>query len=114
MKLLFDENLSFRLPGLLADVYPGSTQVREVGLLGAEDRRVWDHAATGGFLLVSKDSDFYQRSLLYGAPPKVIWLRIGNAPTAAIAALLRERYVTIRHFADDATATLLPLRGLGW
>lgn len=113
MKLLFDENLSFRLPGALSDLYPGSAHIRELGLLGAEDRQIWEYAAAQGFLLVSKDADFYQRSLLYGAPPKVLWLRVGNAPTSAIAALLRERYVTIRHFADDAAATLLPLRGAG-
>lgn len=113
MKFLFDENLSFRLPRRLADIYPGSTHILDVGLLGAEDRRVWEYAAAEGFLLVSKDADFYQRSLLYGAPPKVLWLRIGNAPTSSIAALLRERYVIIRHFADDPAATLLPLRGLG-
>ena len=114
MKLLFDENLSFRLTHLLADTYPGSAHVRDAGLLGTEDRRIWEYAAERGFLLVSKDADFYQRSLMYGAPPKVIGLRIGNAPTSAIAAVLRERYVTVRRFAEDDRATLLPLRGTGF
>ena len=110
MKLLFDENLSFRLVQALADAYPGSTHVREVGLLGAEDRRIWTYAAEHGFMLVSKDTDFYQRSLLYGAPPKVIWLRVGNGPTSIIAALLRERYVVVRHFSEDGDSAFLPLR----
>ncbi|MGH8549800.1 MAG: DUF5615 family PIN-like protein [Methylococcales bacterium] len=85
MKLLFDENLSFRLARALADIYPNSAHVREIGLLGAEHKRIWKHAADQGFMLVSKDADFYQRSLLYGVPPKIIWLRIGNAPTSTIA-----------------------------
>ncbi len=110
MKLLFDENLSFRLAHALQDIYPGSTQVRDVGLLGAEDKRIWAYAAEHGYLLVSKDTDFYQRSLLYGSPPKIIWLRVGNAPTSTIAALLRERYVAIRRFAEDTEASFLPLR----
>lgn len=110
MKILFDENLSFRLAHALQDIYPGSTHVRDVGLLGSEDKRIWAYAAEYGFLLASKDTDFYQRSLLYGVPPKVIWLRVGNAPTSSTLALLRERYVLIQRFAEDADASFLPLR----
>jgi len=109
MKLLFDENLSFRLVAALADIYPGSAHVREVGLLGAEDSRIWEHAAQHGFLLVSKDTDFYDRSLIFGAPPKVVWLRTGNSTVLDTITLLRDRYIVIRHFAEDASATFLPL-----
>jgi predicted nuclease of predicted toxin-antitoxin system len=109
VKLLLDENLSFRLVGSLADAYPSSAHVRDLGLLGAPDEAIWRHAAEHGFVLTSKDADFYQRSVAYGSPPKVIWLRIGNAPTAAIAALLRERYVTIRRFCEDEESSFLPL-----
>ena len=110
MKLLFDENISYRLVYALQDLYPYSTHVRDVSLLGAEDERIWAYAAAYGFLLVSKDTDFYQRSLLYGVPPKVIWLRVDNAPTSRIVTLLRERYVMIRRFAEDSEASFLPLR----
>lgn len=110
MKLLFDENLSHRLVHVLADVYPDSAHVKGIGLLGAEDLRIWEHAAEQGFLLTSKDTDFYQRSVAFGAPPKVIWLRIGNAPTAAIAELLKHSRATIRSFYEDTEATFLPLR----
>lgn len=109
MKLLFDENLSFRLVAALADIYPGSAHMREVGLLGAEDSRIWEHAAQHGFLLVSKDTDFYDRSLIFGAPPKVVWLRTGNSTVLDTITLLRDRYIVIRHFAEDASATFLPL-----
>ena len=109
MKLLFDENLSFRLAAALADIYPDSKHVRELGLLGADDLRVWDHAAEHGFLLVSKDTDFYERSLVFGAPPKIIWLRTGNSTVNQTIALLRDHYIVIRHFAEDGTATFLPL-----
>lgn len=109
MKLLFDENLSFRLVAALADIYPESTHVREVGLLGADDLSIWNHAAKHGFLLVSKDTDFYERSLVFGAPPKIIWLRIGNCTVNETISLLRSQYIVIRHFAEDITATFLPL-----
>lgn len=109
MKLLFDENLSFRLVAVLADVYPGSAHVRDVGLLGGEDPAIWAYAADHGFLLVSKDTDFYDRSVLHGAPPKVLWLRTGNTSVAETADILRHQYILIRRFYDDPTATFLPL-----
>ena len=77
MKLLFDQNLSPRLLHLLADIYAQSIHVREVGLHDADDLVVWEYAKANGFAIVSKDSDFQQRSLLEGAPPKFIWLRVG-------------------------------------
>lgn len=109
MKLLFDENLSFRLVTVLADVYPGSAHVRELGLLGADDSVIWTHAAKNDFLLTSKDTDFYERSIVYGAPPKVIWLRIGNSTVSDTAAVLREQYILVRRFCEDPKATFLPL-----
>ena len=78
MKLLFDENLLPRLPGLLAGLFPGSLDARECGLLGLPDEDVWEYACHHGFAIISKDSDFQQRSLLYGPPPKIVWLRFGN------------------------------------
>lgn len=89
MKLLFDENLSFRLARELGNVCPESAHVRDVGLLGAGELRIWEHAAERDFVLVSKDTDFYQRSVAHGGPPKVIWLRVGNVPTSSVADLSR-------------------------
>lgn len=109
MKLLFDENLSFRLVSALADIFPESAHVRELGLLGADDLSIWSYAAKHGFLLASKDTDFYERSLMFGAPPKIIWLRVGNCTVNETIALLRSQYIVIRRFAEDTTATFLPL-----
>lgn len=62
MKLLFDENLSHRLVRILASEFPDSTHVRDIGLRGVEDARLWSHACAHGFAIVSKDSDFRERS----------------------------------------------------
>ncbi len=110
MKLLFDENLSFRLVDALNDIYPESTHVRQVGLLGADDLHIWNYAAEHGFLLVSKDTDFYERSLVFGAPPKIVWLRTGNISVQDTIAILRTQYIVIRHFSEDAIASFLPLK----
>lgn len=109
MSLLFDQNLSRRLVGLLAADYPGSEHVEGAGLLGADDLAVWNYAAAHGLMVVSKDSDFRHLALLHGPPPKVIWLRVGNGPTATVAALLSARVADVQAFAADPALALLVL-----
>ena len=89
MRLLFDENLAPRLANALSDVYPGSLHVTDCGLRGATDVEIWQYARDNGFVIVSKDSDFSQRSSLFGGAPKVIWLRIGNCTTSRADFVLR-------------------------
>lgn len=109
MSLLFDQNLSRRLVGLLAAEYPGSDHVESVGLLGADDLTLWNFAAGRGLVVVSKDSDFRHLALLHGPPPKVIWLRVGNGSTGVVAALLRARLADVQAFAADPALALLVL-----
>ena len=109
MKLLFDQNLSHRLVRALADAFPDCQHVRNVGLGEASDTQVWAYAQNNGYALVSKDSDFYQRSLVFGAPPKVIWIRLGNCSTADVAQVLREYAIAVEEFEADTTATFLVL-----
>ena len=109
MKLLFDENMSPKLAEFLRDEYPGSVHVRDAGLQGAADHQIWEYARDRGFVIVSKDDDFRQRSFLQGAPPKVIWLQVGNAGTAAIAELLRGEGAPLRAFESEEESALLIL-----
>ena len=102
MKLLFDQNLSFKLCERLADLFPGSEQVRSAGLDTADDRAVWDFAKANGFTVVSQDSDFADMAALFGAPPKVIWLRCGNQPTDFVERLFRNHRDAIVAFEKDA------------
>lgn len=109
MKLLLDENLSPRLVKLLSDLYPGSSHVRECHLERASDHQIWEYAGTNGFAIVSKDSDFEQRSVLEGHPPKVIWVRMGNCSTHAICELLRKYSPVIHTFDLDSVESILVL-----
>jgi len=109
MKLLFDQNLSPRLPRILANIYPESVHVREIGMRDATDTAIWEYAKTKDFVIVSKDSDFQARSLLYGSPPKFIWLRVGNCSLKPIEALLRNHSVAIHTFAQDLAQSHLML-----
>ncbi len=109
MKLLFDENLSPKLPRLLATPFPNSAHVRECGLLGLPDEDVWEYARANGFTIVSKDSDFQQRSLLYGHPPKIVWLRIGNSTRQQLVQLVTVHVQDIHALNADPFESLLVL-----
>jgi predicted nuclease of predicted toxin-antitoxin system len=109
MKLLFDENLSHKLPLLLEDLFPSSTHVRDVNLKAADDPRVWEYARDNSFILVSKDADMHQRSFLFGPPPKVVWVRLGNCSTSDVERLLRQNISTMIVFFDDPDASFLIL-----
>ncbi|MDH5586775.1 MAG: DUF5615 family PIN-like protein [Nitrospirota bacterium] len=110
MKLLFDENLSPRLITLLAVEFPLSAHLETLGMRGTTDVSIWDYAKKNSFAIVSKDNDFRQRAFVYGAPPKVIWLAIGNAGTWFIAELLRSRTPRIRSFLLDSEDSILVLK----
>ena len=108
MKLLFDENLSPRLPALLRDIYPGSSHVHLCGLGSADDATVWQYAKDNGFTIVSKDSDFQERSVILGFPPKFIWLRVPNCTSEAIQSLLRSAQPIVLEFdADEVESCLI-------
>lgn len=109
MKLLFDENLSPRLVPLLSDIYPGSVHVRDVALQNVADELVWQYAQENGLIIVSKDSDFHHRSLLFGFPPKVIWIRRGNCSVADIEEILRRFRVEVEQFWEDSLGAFLVL-----
>jgi len=105
MKLLFDQNLSFKLCQLLVDIFPGSSQVRLLGMDEAEDLVIWQYAKTNQFTIVSQDADFADMATLYAPPPRVIWLRCGNQPTEAIEKRLRDHAEAIADFEQDDMAT---------
>lgn len=109
MKLLFDQNLSYKLPRRLVDAFPICHHVDDFALGAADDSIIWQFARDNGFIIVSKDADFHQRSLLLGHPPKVIWLRVGNCPTYTIESLLRQYKIAIYTFQADRQETFLSL-----
>lgn len=109
MKLLFDENLSSKLPDRLSDLFPNSLHVRDVGMQATIDSVVWDYAKDNDFVIVSKDADMHDMSLVFGNPPKVIWLRLGNCSTRQVENLLRREFAAIRLFYKNHSLSLLAL-----
>lgn len=109
MKLLLDENLSDRIIHRIIDLYPDSEHVKTLGLVNTDDAMIWEYAKANDFMIVSKDSDFHQRSLLYGHPPKFIYLRVGNCPTSKIIQILRDHLNTVLQFESSEAESLLVL-----
>jgi predicted nuclease of predicted toxin-antitoxin system len=109
MKLLFDENLSPKLSNRLSDLFPNSFHVRDVGMKSTIDPIVWDYAKDNNLMIVSKDADMHDLSLVFGSPPKVIWLRLGNCSTLQVENLLRRDFNAIKLFHEDENLSLLAL-----
>lgn len=111
MKLLFDENLSRRLIGRLADLLPESSHVVIEGLQHNPDTVVWEYAKARGFAIVTADADFYELSTTFGPPPKVIWMRGCDYPTGVAEALIRNQAIRIAEFLqneDQGVVVLTP------
>jgi predicted nuclease of predicted toxin-antitoxin system len=101
MKLLFDQNISYRILKLLTEEYRESTHVKSEGMINAPDRQIWEFAKKNGFIVVTKDSDFNDLNSLYGFPPKVIWLRLGNLPTKQVYEVLLDKFNDLQTFNND-------------
>ena len=101
MKLLLDENLSYKLAKLLSDEYPGSTHVMLSDMEGASDEQIWAYARDEGYIIVTQDSDFHDYSVLYGGPPLVVWLRCGNQSKTFLLEKLRSSRSIIEAAALD-------------
>ncbi len=109
MKLLFDQNLSRKLPRLLADIYPNSTHVLLVWRGPRPDSGIWDYARANEFIIVTKDTDYRILSNRLGTPPKVILITSGNGPVEEVAALIRSNAALLQLFHDDDGAGLVEL-----
>ena len=102
MKLLFDQNISYRLIKQIIDLFPDSKQVRELGLENSTDTEIFDFAKRNDFAIVTFDSDFCDLNIIRGFPPKIIWIRTGNTTTKNLENLLRKKNDLIKLFlAED-------------
>jgi predicted nuclease of predicted toxin-antitoxin system len=109
MKLLFDQNLSFKLIPAVSSLFPGSRHLKDFDLTRELDGPIWHFAADNNFTIVSKDTDFMNHALVLGHPPKVIYIRLGNCSTKLIVDRLLSEEQTIRNFIVDPISSLLTI-----
>jgi predicted nuclease of predicted toxin-antitoxin system len=109
LKILFDQNLSRKLVSRLVDIFPNASHVQFHELAEKTDTEVWEFAKLNDFCIVTQDADFAERSRLYGSPPKVVWLRCGNAPTNQVETLIRSGQEAIQELLGNPTLHCLEL-----
>lgn len=103
MKLLLDQNLSYRLLGSLSKAFPGSAQVGQLMMGDADDRAIWEYAKRENYTIVTQDADFHEYSILHGGPPLVIWLKCGNQSNKVILSKLLDNQILIEESQGDST-----------
>ena len=101
MKLLFDQNISYRILKKLPKAYSGSSHVKTEGLLNASDFEIWEYAKLNQFIIVTQDSDFNDLYLLKGFPPKILWFQTGNLRTDELVLILVNRQKVILDFSSN-------------
>ena len=109
MKLLLDQNISYRLVNKINSLFPETEQVKRLGLENKPDREIWEYAQKENYTIVTFDSDFYDMSLLLGHPPKVIWLKLGNTTTKNLETIFFEKSDQIKAFIEDGELSCLEI-----
>ena len=109
MKLLFDEHLPRSMVRRVADLWPCSSHVLHHGLGSTDDSIIRAFAADNGFVIVTKDNDFYDSAIMSSVPPKIIWLRIGNCSVDALEKLLRTHAAAILEFDTNPVEAIMIL-----
>jgi predicted nuclease of predicted toxin-antitoxin system len=107
VKLLLDENLPESLLAHCARAFPGSAHVRTLKLERASDLEIWEYAKENSFVIVTKDGDFHHLSFLFGPPPFVIWLRVGNCSAKEIAKIFEAHEKDIVQFLKANESSIL-------
>ena len=89
---------------------PGSAHVSSLGLLQAVDAAIWEYARAHDFAIISADADMYDLAIASGPPPKLVWLRGCDYPTAVAEELIRTQAIRIVDFLSDPDRSVLMLR----
>ncbi len=109
MKLLFDQNISYKIALASSKYFLGSVHVGRVGLSTSTDKAIIDYAIKNDFVIVSKDSDFLDYVSFNGSPPKVIIIKSGNTSTEYLIELLNHNHQNIADFLNDSSKDILEL-----
>lgn len=107
--ILLDNNLSPKISRVLGANYTRVNHVTDVGLESEEDSKIWSFVKERAGTIITKDADFFHLLNRYGHPPKVIWIRMGNATTGQMIQLLTDKQSTIEKFLSNAALGLLEL-----
>ena len=99
MKILVDQNISFRVIPHLLSTFGDVQHVKTHNLLDTNDHDIFKYARANGFDgIITMDDDFQNILLERGTPPKIIWIRTGNCSTAVLIEVLLNNISIIKSF----------------
>jgi predicted nuclease of predicted toxin-antitoxin system len=101
MTFLVDAQLPPALALWLRQQGHAAQHVEDVGLRDAEDSAIWNHAASSGAVIVTKDEGFAERAARVAAGPEIVWLRVGNTTTQALLQWLAPQWLQVIALLDD-------------
>jgi predicted nuclease of predicted toxin-antitoxin system len=101
IKILLDQNLSFKIKKEIKDVFSEVKHVSDTTLSDTDDLNIWRYAKINDFSIIKFDSDFIDISTIYGFPPKIIWLRMGNSTTVKVVQIIRNNQFLITEFLSN-------------
>jgi predicted nuclease of predicted toxin-antitoxin system len=95
VKFLVDANLPPRLCPWLSSHGHEAEHVFELNLLTATDTEIWERGRRDDLIIFSKDVDFYDRALLFGKPPQVVHVAVGNCSNTRLFSALASEWEEI-------------------
>lgn len=95
---LIDENLPAGLASLIGS---GCKHAIELGGQ-VSDQALWEYARANDLVLLTKDADFFEKLVIHGSPPRVIWVRTGNLRRTELENLLRRQWPRIVSLLEGA------------
>lgn len=98
MKILFDENISFRVVRELRKIWPECRSLADVDLGQASDTKIWNFAKQNHFAIATYDEDFLDLLAIRGGPPKIIYVRLQNANRSELYAAFERNAKTLEAF----------------
>lgn len=109
MKFLLDQNISFKVKKMLREIYPDVKHLSDIELTNKTDVEIFNYAKELNYVIVTKDSDFADLSLIKENPPKIICLKFGNSSSMKVAHVLINENSKIVDFIKSTDSHVLEL-----
>jgi predicted nuclease of predicted toxin-antitoxin system len=110
MKILIDQNISFRIIQRIESAFPNLLHVKSLGLMDTDDSKIFMYARRHDFdAILTIDEDFYNIQMTHGVPPKLIWLRLHNASVAIQAEVILNNTLAIYRFLESPDTDCLEI-----
>ncbi|NLO18646.1 MAG: DUF5615 family PIN-like protein [Ignavibacteria bacterium] len=109
MKLLLDENISYRIVKLLSEYFEEVIHINKLTNERLTDKEIWNEAKAKGYSILTYDADFSDLATYLGHPPKIIWLRFGNQKIEFLASRIIRNINKVKEFEKNPDLAVLEI-----